>query len=126
MERKKAIGIAIISLIIAAIGLIVLGLISYFSSDLLVKLQIGTIIYLSLLSLGIFYQNHKEKLVTLLPQYRIIVDNFGYIVFILFAFDLIFSLVTYWMVAHSIYLPIIASSAVAVGLYFANDVFRQI
>jgi hypothetical protein len=127
MERKKAIWVAIISFIIALVGLISLYLVSYFSTELLVKMQIGSILYLALLSVGIFYQNNKEKLTNFLPpQYGIIVNNFGYAVFVLFALDLLFTLYTYWIITHSIYLPIIAASAVAVGLYFANDVFRQL
>jgi hypothetical protein len=127
MGPKKAIWIAIVSLLIALAGLISLYLASYFSSDLLVKMQIGAILYLALLSVGIFYQNNKEKIAKHLhPRYRIIVNNFGYLVFVLFALDLVITLFTYWVLTHSIYLPMISASAAAVGLYFANDVFRQL
>ena len=126
MDTKKAIWIAIICLIVALIGLIVLYSISFYSPDLLVKVQIGSILYLALLSFGIFFDNQKAKLARRVPEYlKWIANSFGYVVFVLFAFDFVFTMKMYWDLTQSVYIPMVSATAVAIGLYFANKVFNR-
>lgn len=127
MNDKKTIWIAIIWLIIAFIGFVSLFLESYYSDDLLVKIQIGSLLYLALLSFGIFYYNNKEKIAKRLPsQCQIIVNYFGYLVFVLFAIVFVWIMSTYWIITHSIFLQMISATAVVIGLYCATKVFSQL
>jgi small-conductance mechanosensitive channel len=127
MEQKTSIKFAIILLIVALFGLIVLYLESYISQDVLFKAQIGAILYLALLSFGIFFQNNKEKLASRVnPKLHIIINNFGWVVFVLFGLDLIYTQVIYFAVTHTFYIPMLVSTIVAIGLYIANGVFKQV
>jgi hypothetical protein len=127
MEQKTSIKFAIILLIVALFGLIVLYLESYISQDVLFKAQIGAILYLAMLSFGIFFQNNKEKLASRVnPKLHIIINNFGWVVFVLFGLDLIYTQVIYFEVAHTFYIPMLVSTIIAIGLYIANGVFKQV
>lgn len=119
METKWFKWFGIIFLIIALLGLIMIYIESVKSDNLLVKVQLGSILYLALLSLGLFYENHKNKMVTYF--HRPWIGKLGLVFVAAFVVDLVWTEYVYWLVANTLNIPLICTACLAVGLYLSGQ-----
>ena len=118
--------IAIVFLLIAIVGYCKI-LYDSWNSDLFTKLQSGTIIYLGLLSLVIFYMNFKDKLSKLVDDHHLecFMKIFIIVAMILFLANLLWTEFLYWISGKGVYLPVIFSIALSLGLFVATQIINQ-
>ncbi|MCX6161938.1 MAG: hypothetical protein NTV87_11500 [Ignavibacteriae bacterium] len=123
MEVKTCARISTVLLVIALGGLILVETISLNSNNIVIKVQSGAIIYLTLLSVALFYENYKVKLAEKLKKPW--VANFGKLFFVFFAVGLLGLEITSYLGGNGIYWVPILMSVLAIGLFFANQAINR-
>ena len=124
MEVKSCVWISSLLLGFGLTGLIVFDYNSLISDNILIKVQSGSIVFLALLSVTLFFENNKIKLAKFLKIPW--VGKFGQLCFVIFILGVISTEVMYIFGSGGFYWPPVFMAALAIGLFFANQAFSRL
>jgi hypothetical protein len=118
MNTKTLARIGILLLIVGIVGLVLFDLDSFSSSNLLVKVQSGSIVFLALLSVGLWFLNNSEKMVIFYKSE--LVGYIGIVLLIIAGINFVAVEYVSFMGGLGIFWIPIFMAALALGLFCAN------
>jgi len=121
MERATRARIAIVLLVIAVIGIIFLNLVP--GKNLQITLQAMAIIFLAILSVGLFFENNKTNIASFYR--KPLLEYAGLFLLFIFGLGLIAIEIISWISGGGFYFVPLFMAALAIGLFLANRAINQ-
>ena len=118
MEARKNARLGFVLLVIAVAGLVIFEWGSLNSTNVVIKLQSSSTIYLALLSVALFYENKKIELARFFNTPW--VGNYGIVALAVVALGFLAVESISLLVGNGIYIPPLFMAALAIGLFYAG------